>query len=110
MIRRIVRSLRGSVLTLALVASNVSSFAVAPPPRMPFESDLLKSTMKEPPSIGLQMGSLHLLLEKTTLDDVRQEDASGEIGLRSTQPSLNTPDQRKQSPRPGTRPTAPPRS
>ncbi len=62
-----------------LIAASAHSFASTPPPGTPFNAITWKATLKTKPSTGVRMGSLHVRLEKTTLDDVRHAASAGDI-------------------------------
>ena len=62
-----------------LVVTSVTSSAETPPQKSPFEDKSWNATLKDKPTSGLRMGSLHVQFEKTTLNDVREAASTGEI-------------------------------
>ena len=73
------RSRISPLLFAALIVASVQSIADTPPPIVPFNAETWKSASKEKPTTGVRMGSLHVMFEKTTLDDVRKAALIGEI-------------------------------
>jgi hypothetical protein len=63
----------------ALIIAIGNSYAEIPPPTIPFAAITWKASIKKKPSTGIRMGLFHLRFERTTLDEVLQKIAVGDI-------------------------------
>jgi hypothetical protein len=75
------RQLFLSIFGIVLGASS-NAYAQTPPPAAPFDAMTWKATLKRKPPTTLQMGTLRIQLEQTTLDEVRRTASVGNIAHR----------------------------
>lgn len=71
--------LRRVVCFVFLSSSFATSFAITPPPAIPFSSFPQETALQSSPLTELTMGSLRVRLEETSLDEVRAAASAGAI-------------------------------
>jgi hypothetical protein len=65
-------------LVAILIAASCTAWAQTPP-AAPFDATAFKPTLRHAPAAGLRMGSLRIVFERTTLDEVRSAAGSSRV-------------------------------